>query len=411
LVAERSVQSLNMTIFSSKWVRRGIALALVLIAAGYFLRHGAQPAKYLTAQVTRGNILRSVTATGTVNPVVTVQVGSYVSGPIVQLYVDFNSPVKAGQLMAKIDPRPFAAQVALTTAALANAQAQLQKDRANLAYQKITYERDGELLKEKVVSHDQLDSQLSLFHQAEAQVALDEAAVQQQQASLQAARLNLNYTNIVSPVDGTVVSRNVDQGQTVAASYQTPTLFLVAKDLTKMQVDSNVSESDIGYVQQGQRATFRVDAFPDRDFEGTIGQVRQAPITVQNVVTYDVVVNLDNPEQLLKPGMTANVTLVTARRDNVIRIPIDALRFSPARAPAAPEKSAGPLLASRSARVWIPGVRRIKPVPVTIGLDDGTFVEMIKGPLHVGDLVITDEIRPVEPKPTTAMGGIPRGFR
>ena len=172
-----------MTIFSSKWVRRGIAVALVLIIAGYFLRRGAEPAKYVTAQVTRGDIVRSVTATGTVNPVVTVQVGSYVSGPIVQLYVDFNSPVNAGQLMAKIDPRPFAAQVALTTAELGNAQAQLQKDRANLAYQKLTYERDGELLKEKVVSHDQLDSQLSLFHQAEAQVALDEAAVQQLAAS------------------------------------------------------------------------------------------------------------------------------------------------------------------------------------------------------------------------------------
>jgi HlyD family secretion protein len=199
----------------------------------------------------------------------------------------------------------------------------------------------------------------------------------------------------------------------VAASYQTPTLFLVAKDLTKMQVDSNVSESDIGYVRQGQRATFKVDAFPDRDFEGTIGQVRQAPITVQNVVTYDVVVNVANPEQLLKPGMTANVTLVTARRENVIRIPIDAIRFSPKKTEAALVESAGPLLPSRSARVWIQGGRRgIKPVPVTIGLDDGTFVEMIKGPLHVGDLVITDEIRPVEPKPTAAgMGGIPRGFR
>src|SRR5262249_19562632 len=178
LVARGPVRSLNMAIFSSKWVRRGIAVAIVLIAAGYFVRHGTKHAKYLTAQVTRGNIVRSVTATGTVNPVVTVQVGSYVSGPIVQLYVDFNSPVKAGQLMAKIDPRPFAAQLALTTAQLANAQAQLQKDEANLAYQKITYERDVELLREKVVSHDQLDSQLSLFHQAEAQVALDEAAVQ-----------------------------------------------------------------------------------------------------------------------------------------------------------------------------------------------------------------------------------------
>ena len=399
-----------MGIFSSKWVRVGIVAALVLVAAGFFLRHRSGGARFVTAEITQGDIVRSVTATGTVNPVITVQVGTYVSGPIIQLLVDFNSPVKAGQLMAKIDPRPFAAQVALSTAALANAKAQLQKDRANLAYQKITYERDRELLKQKVVSQDQVDSQLSLYNQAEAQVVLDEAAVQQSDASLQAATLNLNYTNIVSPVDGTVVSRNVDQGQTVAASYQTPTLFLVAKDLTKMQVDSNVSESDIGYVRQGQRATFKVDAFPDRDFEGTIGQVRQAPITVQNVVTYDVVVNVDNPEQLLKPGMTANVVLVTARRDNVVRIPIDAIRFTPAKAKIAPTKPAGPLLPTRSARVWIPDGRRIKPVPVTIGLDDGSYVEMIDGPLHVGDLVVTDEIRPIVAKPVVGVGPTSHGF-
>jgi HlyD family secretion protein len=398
-----------MAPFSSKWVRIAIAAVLMLAIAGYFLHHGGGNARFVTAEVTRGDIVRSVTATGTVNPVITVQVGSYVSGPIVQLFVDFNSPVKAGQLMAKIDPRPFAAQVALSTAALANAKAQLQKDRANLEYQRITYHRDRELLKQNVVSQDQVDSQLSLYNQAEAQVALDQASVQQNDASLQAATLNLNYTNIVSPVDGTVVSRNVDQGQTVAASYQTPTLFLVAKDLTKMQVDSNVSESDIGYVQQGQRATFKVDAFPDRDFEGTIGQVRQAPITVQNVVTYDVVVNVDNPEQLLKPGMTANVVLVTARRDNVVRIPIDAIRFSPSKSKIAPTKPAGPLLPSRSARVWIPDGRRIKPVPVTIGLDDGSFVEMIEGQLHPDDLVVTDEIRPVAAKPVTSSSS-PHGF-
>jgi HlyD family secretion protein len=399
-----------MAIYSSKWVRIAVAAMLIVAVAGYFLRDRSGNARFVTAEVTQGDVVRSVTATGTVNPVITVQVGSYVSGPIVQLFVDFNSPVKAGQLMAKIDPRPFAAQVALGTAALANAKAQLQKDRANLSYQNITYQRDVELLKQKVVSQDQVDSQLSLFHQAEAQVALDEAAVQQSEASLQAASLNLNYTNIVSPVDGTMVSRNVDQGQTVAASYQTPTLFLVAKDLTKMQVDSNVSESDIGYVQQGQRATFKVDAFPDRDFEGTIGQVRQAPITVQNVVTYDVVVNVDNPEQLLKPGMTANVVLVTARRDNVIKIPVDAIRFTPSKSKVAPTQPAGPLLPSRSARVWIPDGRRIRPVPVTIGLDDGSSVEMIEGPLHVGDLVVTDEIRPVVAKSAAGVGTAPHGF-
>ncbi len=392
-----------MNIVSSRWVRRGVAAALIVAVAGWFLVHRRTAhARFITAAVTRGDVVRSVTATGTLNPVTTVQVGSYVSGPIVQLYVDFNSPVKAGQLMAKIDPRPFAAQVALTTAELANSRAQLQKDQANLAYQKITYERDRELLKQKVVSQDQLDSQLSMYNQAKAQVALDEAAIQQQEASLQAAKLNLNYTNIVSPVDGTVVSRNVDQGQTVAASYQTPTLFLVAKDLTKMQVDSNVSESDIGYVREGERATFKVDAFPDREFEGTVGQVRQAPITVQNVVTYDVVINVANPEQLLKPGMTANVTLVTARRNNVVRIPIEAIRFHPgATGPA--DRAAPAELQSRSARVWVPNGGHIKPVSVTIGLDDGTFVEMLDGKLHPGDLVVTDEIAPVVPKSRGSM--------
>ena len=401
-----------MNILSSKWGRRGIVAALMILAAGWYLAHrGAGHTKFVTAEVTQGDIVRSVTATGTVNPVVTVQVGSYVSGPIVQLYVDFNSPVKAGQLMAKIDPRPFAAQVELTTAALANSRAQLQKDQANLAYQKVTYDRDKALLKQNVVSQDQVDSQLSLNDQAVAQVALDEAAIQQQTASLKASQLNLNYTNIVSPVDGTVVSRNVDQGQTVAASYQTPTLFLVAKDLTKMQVDSNVSESDIGYVQMGQRATFKVDAFPDREFEGTVGQVRQAPITVQNVVTYDVVVSVDNPEQLLKPGMTANVTLITARRDHVVKIPIEAIRFNPEKA-ASDDSASDTALPTRAARVWVLAGKRLKPVSVTIGLDDGNFVEMLGGPLRPGERVVTDEIHQAPPKAAgSSAGGGSGGLR
>src|SRR5208337_2654977 len=232
----------------------------------------------------------------------------YVSGPIQAIYADFNSPVKAGQLIAKIDPRTFTFQVEQARATLENSRAQLLKDRADLAYKKLSYERDLQLVRTNVVSQDVVDSAQSAFRQAQAQVALDQAAIKQQQASLSQAEVNLNYTNIVSPVAGTVVSRNVDVGQTVAASFQTPTLFLIAQDLTKMQVDSNVSESDIGYVRAGQKATFRVDAFPDRDFEGVVAQVRQAPITVQNVVTYDVVVSVENPELLLKPGMTANIT-------------------------------------------------------------------------------------------------------
>src|SRR3981189_1526403 len=311
---------------NSTWM---LAIAALVVVTGlYFVTGRSASAKTVTARVTQGPILRSVTATGTVNPVITVQVGSYVSGPIQAISADFNSPVKQGQLIAKIDPRPFKVKVDAAKAVLANARAQYGKDSADLAYKKINYQRDAALLKEGVVSKDPVDLAFSTYNQAKSQVGLDAANIQQQQANLEDAQVTLNYTNIISPVDGTIVSRNVDVGQTVAASFQTPTLFLIAKDLTKMQVDSNVSESDIGNVQPGMRAEFKVDTFPDREFEGAVRQVRQAPITVQNVVTYDVVVNVDNPELLLKPGMTANVTIVTAHRDNVLRIPMDSVLFA-----------------------------------------------------------------------------------
>jgi HlyD family secretion protein len=371
-------------------------LAIVLVVGGiayYFLGSGDSDVSYVAAAVSRGPIVRSVSATGTVNPVTTVQVGTYVSGPIIAIYVDFNSRVKAGELMAKIDPRPFAAQVALSSAALANARAQLQKDEANLAYQKVTYERDTELLKQTAISHDQLDNQRSVYEQAVAQVGLDRASIQQQKANLSAAQLNLNYTNIIAPVNGTVVSRNVDVGQTVAASFQTPTLFLVAKDLTRMQVDTNVSESDIGNIKAGQTADFTVDAFPGRVFEGTVGQVRQAPITVQNVVTYDVVVEVANPEFLLKPGMTANVTIITARRNNVLRIPAQALHFSPRKAMGAAVRSFAPAGVPRQRNVWVEQDGGLKPVAIVTGLSDGDYVEVISGDLKPGEMVVTDETR------------------
>ena len=207
--------------------------------------------------------MRSVTATGTVNPVITVQLGTYVSGPIIAIYRDYNAPVKKGELIAKIDPSTYQVTVDIARATLANSIAQLGKDQADLAYKKVTYERDRELYKDDAVSKDALDSAYSAWQMDVAQVKLDRANIQQQTANVHAAEVNLNYTNIVSPVDGTVVSRNVDVGQTVAASFQTPTLFLIAKDLTKMQVDSNVSESDIGYVQaKGRRRRFASTRFP-----------------------------------------------------------------------------------------------------------------------------------------------------
>ncbi len=386
-----------MKLFSRKNARW--ALLLVVIVAGmtaYMLMRGGEEApRYVTATVTRGSIIRSVSATGTVNPVITVQVGSYVSGPIQSIYADFNSPVKQGQLIAKIDPRPFEVKVAESRAALANARAQLEKDQAALAYNKITWERDRELLKSRVISQDQFDNAFSAYQQSKAQVDLDKANIMQQQANLHEAEVNLGYTNIVSPVDGTVVSRNVDVGQTVAASFQTPTLFLIARDLTKMQVDTNVSESDIGNVHTGENAEFTVDAFPDRKFEGTVGQVRQAPITVQNVVTYDVVVNVPNPEFLLKPGMTADVTIITARRDNVLRIPEQALRFSPSGLKGSPSVPAVADSLSHQARVWVRSGKGIKPVSILTGLSDGSLVEVLSGPLRVGEEVVVDQTLPV----------------
>ncbi len=369
-----------------------VVVLVVALPLYYFTRDGSAEAKYVTAPVTRGPIVRSVIATGTVNPVVTVQVGSYVSGPITAIYADFNAPVKAGQLIAKIDPQPFQVKVDESAAALANAKALVGKDQADEAYKQLTFERNQRLLAADAVSRDVVDNARSVYLQARAQIAVDRANVAQQQANLRDAQVNLNYTNIVSPVDGTIVSRNVDVGQTVASSFQTPTLFLIAKDLTKMQVDTNVSESDIGNIKAGQAASFTVDAFPGREFAAAVGQVRQAPITVQNVVTYDVVVEVANPELLLKPGMTANVTIITAKRDDALRVPLQALNFTPANI----RRTAAPAAvvhgqSSNQARVWLYDGGALKPVTVTSGLNDDNNVEILSGDLKPGDLVVTNE--------------------
>jgi HlyD family secretion protein len=392
----------------AKLARPAVLVVVVLVGlfalGAYFLRGAKTDGRYVTATVTRGPIVRAVIATGTVNPVITVQVGSYVSGPIQAIYADFNARVKAGQLIAKIDPRPFEVKVAESQAALANARAQLGKDLADTDYKKITFQRNQRLYDAGAVSHDLLDSARSAYLQSVSQVALDRANIQQQQAAVQDAQVQLNYTNIISPVDGTVVSRNVDVGQTVAASFQTPTLFLIAKDLTQMQVDTSVSESDIGDVLNGETGEFKVDAFSDRTFVGTVFQVRQAPITVQNVVTYDVVVRVANPELLLKPGMTANVTIVTARRDDVIRVPQQALRFAP-RNGGSTTAAAPRARSTRDKRVFRLDGGRLTRLVITTGLDDGSNVELISGDLKPGDVVVTDELRTA-----TAAGGTPPSF-
>ncbi|MEA2625258.1 MAG: HlyD family secretion protein [Candidatus Binatota bacterium] len=390
----------------------GVLLLLAATGSAYWLRQGRErEGGYVVEPVERGSIAAVVTATGTVNPVTTVQVGTYVSGPIRAIYKDFNSEVKRGELVAKIDPASFDVKVRSAEANVATARARVQKDRADLALKKLGLDRSRQLLAKRFISQNDLDTADSNYSQAVAQLAVDEASVKQAQADLEAARINLAYTDITSPVDGVVVSRNVDVGQTVAASFQTPTLFLIAQDLTKMQVNASVSESDIGGVGEGQPATFRVDAYPEKDFAGRVRQVRNSPITVQNVVTYDVVIAVDNPRFELRPGMTATVTITTAERADVLKVPLRALRFRPeADAPGAPPAADGTREPGGPSRVWVlGGERSLRPVEIRTGAHDDRWAELLSGDLHPGDRLVISyrraETAAVTQPPPFAGGG------
>ncbi|MBM4324762.1 MAG: efflux RND transporter periplasmic adaptor subunit [Deltaproteobacteria bacterium] len=346
------------------------ALIVILLAGGYYfypnIGQKNTNEKFRTVKVDRGEISAVVTATGTINPVTTVLVGSQISGTIKALHADFNSRVQEGQVIAQIDPAIFEAQVEQGRANVLNAQANLLNAQANLKNAqanldkaeiaivdaKRTLERNKELVERKVIAQATLDSTQTThdtaiaqrevakaqLESARSQVESNKAQVEQARASLKVAETNLKYTTIRSPVNGIVISRNVDVGQTVAASLQAPTLFTIAKDLTQMQVNTNVSEADIGRIAHGQDATFTVDAYPERTFRGKVFEVRNAPITVQNVVTYDVVIQVGNTDLKLKPGMTANVSVMVEHREGVLKIPNAALRFRPESA-----KSEGPV--------------------------------------------------------------------
>ncbi len=362
-----------------------IVVVLVLVtgaaAAWWFMRPAAPP-RYLTVTLSRGTVSRTVTATGTVNPVMTIIVGSYVSGVIKDVYCDYNTRVKNGQLCAKIDSRPYESALEQADGALTRDSAQLAGARADLA-------RYAALVTKHLVAQITYSDQQALVHQLEGSVQLDRALVS-------TAKVNLGYTNIVSPVDGTVVARNITVGQTVAASFQTPTLFLIATDLTRMQVDTNVSESDIGAIKEGDPGDFTVEAFPGRIFRGNVVQVRQAPQVIQNVVTYDAVLGVSNPGLLLKPGMTATANIITAQRSDVVRIPDQALRFSPGglAVPTSDEAGQAQGLAvtappgGRPARVWILRPAGPVAVPIHVGLDDGRYSELVSGDLRAGQAVI-----------------------
>lgn len=420
----------------SSW---GKWLVLVIVLGGaiaggawYFHNRGEAAPEYQTAKVTRGDLTQAVTATGQLNPVRNVQVGSQISGIILKLNADFNSQVKAGEVIAQLDAGTYRANMNSAEGDLANAN-------AGLELAQINSRRAEELFKNKLIAQSDHDQSVATLHQAEAQVKI-------RTASLERAKVDFDRCTIYSPVDGIVISRNVDVGQTVAASMSAPTLFVIANDLTKMQIDANVSEADVGGVENGQDVDFTVDAFPYRTFHGKVIQVRNSPTTVQNVVTYDAVIEVSNADLKLKPGMTANVSIVVARRENVLKIPNAALRFRPPESATGEKRTnAAPAAAAQTGRTNAgdaggsgaggrergrggpggsgggnrsgrpPGERQplrtihtlvsseagkasgaapeLKPLQVKVGINDGVMTEVLDG-LAEGDLVVLSLTNP-----------------
>jgi HlyD family secretion protein len=329
-------------------MKRAIIILVIVAAVGagagaYYMTHRSQPISVATAPITRADIVDAVASTGTLQPVISVTVGAQVSGNITWLGADFNSIVKRGQVIAKLDPTLFQSQVsqakaqlAQTSANLENAKAQLTRDSANATYQKLTYERAVDLRKQTLISQDQLDSAKATMDQSSAVVELDKSSIQQAQANIEqskaqlsTAQTNLEHTIITSPIDGIVTQRSVDVGQTVQSSMTAPQLFIIAQDLTQMQVSANIDESDVGRVTPGGDVTFRVDAFPAVDFHGTVAQIRLNPTVVNNVTTYATIVNVPNDDLRLKPGMTTNIKIQVSKRSEALRVPNTALRFRP----------------------------------------------------------------------------------
>jgi len=420
-------------------VKKTIGIAVLLLAflgAGvYFYFKPSPKPQFKTLRVERGSIVSTVSATGTLNAVVTVQVGTQVSGTLSKLYVDFNSPVKKGQPIAQIDPALFSSAVEQARGNALNAAANLGKARVTLADAKRTLGRNKQLLEQGIVSQSDLDAAQTAYDSALTGISSADANVMQTRGALRQAETNLNYSTIRSPVDGIVVSRNVDVGQTVAASFTTPTLFTIAQDLTKMEIDTSVDESDISRIKVGQPASFTVDAYPEQQFTGSVIQIRNAPVVTQNVVTYVTVIGVRNKDLKLKPGMTANVSVQIQKKDEVLKIPGAALRFKPkagkddkeakevkeaktsgdagnagagqpARS-AKPGRSGADARGDRGGKGGAKGGSRKAPrqkvyqlkadgspagVVVETGISDGGFVELVSGELKENDMVIVEQI-------------------
>ncbi|HLD35361.1 MAG TPA: efflux RND transporter periplasmic adaptor subunit [Planctomycetota bacterium] len=417
-----------------------IVLAIIGAAVWYFFlgRSANGITGYKTAKADKGTVIKTVSSSGVVQPLQQVQVGTQVNGPIKKLYVDFNSRVKEGDLIAQIDPATYQARVTQSTANLTSSIANVKKVEATLNQSKKELERSNELAKRELISESELDAAVASYDSLLAQLEVAKASVAQSQASLNDAEISLSYTTIKSPIDGVVISRNVDEGQTVVASFSAATLFVIANNLANVQIQASVAESDIGKIALKQLVRFTVDAYPDNKFTGRVEQIRLSPTTVSNVVTYTVIIYADNPGEKLLPGMTATLSFEVEKHDDVLRIPNAALRFMPPEAemakvkiledatavipsdsealsgtaqangaPGTPEarngerrgrggsprnKSSGKEGQVRK-QIWVLDNGNLKPVSIIIGITDGSFTEVLKGDIAEGQDVVTGTIK------------------
>lgn len=355
---------------------------ILLIAAPFVIKKQNSKAEYLSEPVQLRTITQIVEATGTIEPVNTVDIGSQVSGRIDEIYVDYNSQVEKGQQLAQIDTSLFEAQLQQSKANINNAKAALSKNLAILDYDTKTYHRYKNLYDRNLVSKNDLDSAESAYKSDLAQVAAAKASIMQAEANYATASANMGYTKIISPVKGIVISKEVEVGQTVAASFQTPTLFTVAEDLTKMRIETSVSEADIGKVKEGQEVEYTLDGYPDSTFYGKVTQVRLSPTTESNVVTYTVIIEVENNEGKLMPGMTANVSIITGKKENILTVPNIALKFTIADNKQKYEKKG----------IWIK--KKGKPCRINIetGVSDDSYTEIISNELKEGDIVYIKSI-------------------
>ena len=366
-----------------------LMVAIGMVTAGLLSGCDKKNDNLVTAKIFKGDIVEKITASGIINPISTVNIGTQVSGIIAEIYVDYNTKVDKGQLLALIDPQTFEATVDQRQAALDIAKAELEVTKNDIVYYKKHLDRIKKLNRSQYSTDKELESAQRDYSNAVAQKALKEAEIKQAEAALNQAQIDLEYTRIISSVDGVVISREVEVGQTVAASFNTPTLFNVAEDLTKMQIEASVVEADIAKIRDGQKVEFSVDSFPDEVFEGVVSQVRNNPITTSNVVTYEVIISIDNQALKLKPGMTANVEIITAEKKDVLLAPNKALRFYVT-------DENGEIKRYQDKGIWI--LRKGKPTRINVitGIADDDFTEVFSEQLKDGDEVILEDKKETE---------------